>query len=372
MALLISGGVRIIGSTISALPVTPPPLNIGESFGGGYYAGLYSASGDGNPTHFLVVSPGSSETTLSWKSSLTNTPGTSSLFDGSANTAAMTDASHPAAEYCGNLTTGGYSDWYLPSRYELAIIYSNTRAWPGDNVTTSGINPYSVLPRTSNYSLYVPGEATYATVFRNVTAQFNGGLYWTSSSSASPTAWFINTTDGTESVDFKDQSYTVRAIRKVPYYTQQTGVSYGPYRYWRMYITKVREASNLSDCQMAEFKFQVDGIDRDLYGATLTNPGGVVTAQEEVYRLIDNSMFYKFYNAGHYNNGTTDIRFDFGTAVSFTGYRWATANDVISRDPESWTIQAGATTATYTTIHTVTGYTATTARNTWQNPWTFT
>lgn len=372
MALLISGGVVITGGTLGALPVIPPPSNIGESFGGGYYAGLYSETGDGNPTHFLIVAPASSESNLLWKIDLTNSSGTSSLYDGAANTAAMADASHPAAEYCANLTIGGYSDWYLPSRYEFGIIYSNTRGQTGNNNTSYGINPYSVLPRTNNYSLYVPGDGTYGSVFRNATAAFNGFEYWTSSQASAGSAYVLDSSYGAETTTAKDNGYTVRAIRKVPYYTIVTGVSYGPYRYWRMYITKVREASNNDDCQLAEFKFQIDGIDRDLYGATLTNPGGIVTSQEEVFRLIDNSIDYKFYNSGHVGDGYTDIIFDFGTAVSFTGYRWATANDAPSRDPESWTIQASTTTTSWTTVHTVTGYTATTARNTWQNPWSFT
>jgi hypothetical protein len=51
---------------------------------------------------------------------------------GSSNTnilAGLTDVAkggfHAAARYCDKLVYGGYSDWFLPNRYELNLVYSN-------------------------------------------------------------------------------------------------------------------------------------------------------------------------------------------------------------------------------------------------------
>jgi hypothetical protein len=88
------------------------PAVIGEPFGGGFFAGYISHTADGNPTHALIVAPGATgatgggytlTTNLAWKTATTTTSGTTSAFDGAANTAAMVTAGiadHPAAEFC--------------------------------------------------------------------------------------------------------------------------------------------------------------------------------------------------------------------------------------------------------------------------------
>jgi hypothetical protein len=65
---------------------------------------------DGNPTHALIVAPRATgatgtgytlTTNLAWKTANTTTAGTTSSFDGAANTAAMVTAgiaNHPAAQ----------------------------------------------------------------------------------------------------------------------------------------------------------------------------------------------------------------------------------------------------------------------------------
>jgi hypothetical protein len=105
---------------------------------------------DGNPTHALIVAPratgatGSSytlSTNLQWKTANTTTAGTTSNFDGAANTAAMDTAGiadHPAAEFCVNLSIGGHTDWYLPARYELDIAYFNLKPSTQGNIRRLG------------------------------------------------------------------------------------------------------------------------------------------------------------------------------------------------------------------------------------------
>jgi hypothetical protein len=125
-------------------PTQPIPAVIGESFGGGYFAGYISHTADGNPTHALIVAPRATGATgtgytlttnlVQWKTTNTTTAGTTSSFDGAANTAAMVTAGiadHPAANFCKNLSIGGFTDWYLPARYELDIAYFNLKPYAG-------------------------------------------------------------------------------------------------------------------------------------------------------------------------------------------------------------------------------------------------
>jgi hypothetical protein len=162
-------------------PTQPIPAVIGEPFGGGYFTGYISHTADGNPTHALIVAPrlegatGGSYTltaNLQWKTANTTTADTGSFFDGAANTAAMVTAGiadHPAAEFCVNLNIGGFTDWYLPARYELDIAYFNLKPSTDANNTSWGTNIYAVPQRNINWTTTYPAQ-TALTAF-NTTAE---------------------------------------------------------------------------------------------------------------------------------------------------------------------------------------------------------
>ena len=59
------------------------------------------------------------------------------------------------------------------------------------------------------------------------------------------------------------------------------------------------------------------------------------------------------------NLNVTNFIFQFSSAKSFNGYRWATANDEEGRDPKSWTIAGSNNGSTWTTLHTVTNFSQT-------------
>ena len=151
------------------------PAVIGEPFGGGYFAGYISHTADGNPTHALIVAPRATGATgtgytlttgRAWKTTDTTTAGTFSEFDGVINTTLMVNAgiaSHPAAQFCVNLNIDGFTDWYLPARYELEIAYFNLKPSADSNsssVATS--NPYSVPQRNTNYTSSNPAQSSLA------------------------------------------------------------------------------------------------------------------------------------------------------------------------------------------------------------------
>lgn len=175
--------------------VAPTPPAIGEYWTGqgGYYAGDITYA-DGRQFH-LVVADKSADITganSQWKTSNTTTAGTTNLSDGMANTESMIAAGielHPAANHCVNYAGGENSDWYLPAKDELNVIYLN-------------LNP----------------SVSQSNRFANGGAQaFNNWHYWSSTEFNSAYPWSQLLTDGTiGNVYAKTQTFQyVRPIRRV-------------------------------------------------------------------------------------------------------------------------------------------------------------
>jgi hypothetical protein len=195
-------------------------LQLGKPLEGGYFAGYISHTADGVATHALIVAPratGASgsgypiTTMLAWQTSASTT-GATSPFDGAANTALMT--SSPAANFCTGLSIGGYSDWYLPARYELEIAYYNLKPATG-NDTSVGINPYSVPERTVNYTFGDPAQTSVAAFKIGGAEAFDDDTHWSSTQDSSTTAWPLDLSYGYQFADNKTYGFRVRAFRKV-------------------------------------------------------------------------------------------------------------------------------------------------------------
>jgi len=208
----------------------PFPAVIGEAFGGGYFAGYISHTADGNPTHALIVAPRDTgatgtgytlTTNLRVKTANTATAGTTSAFDGAANTAAMVTAGiadHPAAEFCVNLSLGGFTDWYLPARFEVDIAYFNLKPSTASNDTSWGINDYAIPKRTINNTILYPAQ-TLVAAFNTSAEAFVAETHWSSTESGSTNAWrvFLNTggQGNTGTGANKTTGLRVRAFRKL-------------------------------------------------------------------------------------------------------------------------------------------------------------
>jgi hypothetical protein len=204
----------------SVTPAIPPPTVIGQAYEGGFYAGQIGVSSVA--THYLVVGPVASAQNSSrrWKTSNTSTAGTSSVIDGPSNSAAMNDASHPAAQFCEGLTIGGFSDWYMPAKNELEVCYFNLKPTTDANTTFpsgSGINPNAVPSRGSNYPSGGPPTQTTAAAFIVTTGAeaFTADSYWSSTEYSSTYAWQQYFSGGKQAYNIKADSIRVRAIRRV-------------------------------------------------------------------------------------------------------------------------------------------------------------
>jgi len=148
-------------------------LAIGMSYAGGIIFEL-----DSTGQHGLVCAP-SDQGNFPWGCFGTDIPNTStSVGSGATNTAYIMSVCFQrpiAASVCADLVLNGYSDWYLPSRDELQMMYSR---------------------------LHLQGLGG-----------FGGGWYWSSSQFNPINAWFMNFVGGNVSNSKKGDGYQVRAVR---------------------------------------------------------------------------------------------------------------------------------------------------------------
>ena len=197
---------------------------IGASFQGGFFAGTISHTANGVATHALIVAPAATgatgtgytlTTNKEWKTTNTTTAGTTSTYDGAANSANMNNASHPAAEFCEGLSIGGYTDWYLPARDELEIAYYNLKPTTTSNSTLWGINAYSVPARGSNYTAGTPAQTTVTAFQTGNSEAFIAASHWSSTESSSSLAWDLGFSNGVQASSFKTSVGRLRAFRKL-------------------------------------------------------------------------------------------------------------------------------------------------------------
>ena len=197
---------------------------IGAAYEGGFYAGKIRYQGI---LYYLIVAPAATgatgtgytlTTNKQWKTTNTTTTGTLSGANGASNTAAMvTDGigAHPAANFCTDLSIGGYTDWYLPARYELDIAYENLKPTTDLNNTAWGINPYSVPERTVNRTAGAPAQTSVAAFQSGGAEAFVAFYHWASTEASSTDAWELTFNSGGQGNSNKANSYRVRAFRKL-------------------------------------------------------------------------------------------------------------------------------------------------------------
>lgn len=202
------------GATYSSLPI------IGSALGGGFFAGQISTAGNGVADYNLIIGPvASADSAKSYKNANTDTVGANSDINGPQNTAdIVADGNatvYPAAHFCNDLVTGGFSDWYMPSKNEVEVCYYNLKPTTTSNNTSGGINPNAVPARASNYTAGNPAQTT-ATDFQSTGAEdFALTVYFSSTEGTYVSAKAQYFTTGQQGSFAKSSVYRVRAVRRV-------------------------------------------------------------------------------------------------------------------------------------------------------------
>ena len=156
----------------------PPPPAIGDFYQGGV---VFYLDGNGGG---LIAAP-SDQSSAAWGCYGQSIGGTSSaLGTGAANTTAIVSGCSEtaiAARICADLTLGGYTDWFFPSKDELNLMYENIG--PGDELGLGDIG------------------------------NFGSNVYWSSTQVDSSRAWKQGFTAGFQAFGNKGVSNNVRAVR---------------------------------------------------------------------------------------------------------------------------------------------------------------
>ncbi|MAD50305.1 MAG: hypothetical protein CMC95_03255 [Flavobacteriales bacterium] len=155
--------------------------SIGDTYQGGIIFYL-----DGNGGGLIAAPSDQSFGASEWGCSGTSINTGSAIGQGAQNTLFIESGcttQYTAADLCANLTLGGFSDWFLPSRYELIEMQQNIGQ--GDDLGLGNVGGFA------------------------------NAYYWSSTqySSSSAVVKYFNTSSSGVNYHQKDNTYHVRAIR---------------------------------------------------------------------------------------------------------------------------------------------------------------
>ena len=161
---------------------------VGELYGGGIIFYVYD-----NGTHGLIASLNDLSSGIQWGADGITVANCASAYDGASNTtsivASLGEGTSFAAGLCDSYTGNGYSDWYLPSVWELNLLYNQA---------------FIISSKLDN-----DGDSITNGLYFN-------GQYWSSTQRSSTDAWvqFVGYGYVGANNHEKTHSYYVRAIRK--------------------------------------------------------------------------------------------------------------------------------------------------------------
>jgi hypothetical protein len=195
----------------------PPPTTIGGAYGGGFYAGRINVSGT---FYNLVVAPKATgeNTSVAW-AAVDVITGLTSDIDGPNNSAVEATLGYAAATFCEDLTIGGYSDWYMPAKNELEVLYYFLKPTTTANNTAYGSNANAVSPEpiSTNYTSGSPAQTSAGIAFRTGGANaFASVYYWSSTEVNQSNALFQTFSNGIQNTSSKNNINYVRAVRRIP------------------------------------------------------------------------------------------------------------------------------------------------------------
>lgn len=215
------GGVspaKTANVSIQTAPTVP-----GTAYGGGFYVGRMLVAGN---NYALVLAPKATgeapPTKLIKAGGATPTANTQSTWDGLSNSNGIvagdpTNTTNNAARFCRDLTIGGFTDWALPAKDQLELVYRTFKPGTVANNTSSGANPSS-NPTGALYTAGSPAQTTFGPWVTGGAEAFNLVEYWASTE-------YVAFTGGSDTQDFSTGNqvaqnknaagYGCRAVRMV-------------------------------------------------------------------------------------------------------------------------------------------------------------
>ena len=152
--------------------INPCSLSVGASYGGGVIVHFFTSSEPGyiaGECHGIISSNTNQSTGIVWSITNTSIPSAqnSNIGYGKANTDAIVASQGSgtyAAKVCYDLNFNGYTDWYLPSTWELSTVNFNSPAytpsvsyWTSTEVSSATtmasalLTSFTQQPKTSTY-----------------------------------------------------------------------------------------------------------------------------------------------------------------------------------------------------------------------------
>lgn len=180
---------------------------------GGFFSGTIRIDG----ALFGVISAPKAEGQYKgiWLPSYTDVPGATSCFDSKANTIAMAEAGSPIAQRALATTINGHSDWVIPARDVLEIMYRAHKPTTDENyVYRSGDNPSSVPPGYP-YTQASPAQCPDPLFQEGGAEAFESAWTWTSTQCSSSSAWLQTFGDGDQGDGDKNYEGVVRLVRLI-------------------------------------------------------------------------------------------------------------------------------------------------------------
>jgi hypothetical protein len=181
---------------------------------GGHYAGRINADGK----HYaLIVSPVAGAMQGRWNATSRTVAGATSLTDGLANTQAMAAAGSRIAAAALALNIDGFTDWYIPARDELELLYRHFKPTDRPNYACyDGANENSVPPG-GEYSKDSPTVTTVAGFAHDGPDAIEATWQWSSTQRAAipSDAWTQYFSYGGQHSYRKSYEGRARAVRRL-------------------------------------------------------------------------------------------------------------------------------------------------------------
>lgn len=185
---------------------------VGTAMLGGFFAGLVNINGQ---TKGIIVAPkATGEYKGKWAESEARIEGAACPVDGQQNTLDMVAADTKLGNWVQALNINGFTDWHIPSRDQLEIIYRAFKPTADENWVYSGVNISSVPPRNL-YTNDSPKQCELAEFKQGGEQAFDTTWYWTSTQVGGAAAWIQYFDSGDQDVHWERYFTRARAVRTI-------------------------------------------------------------------------------------------------------------------------------------------------------------